>query len=77
MILVLNIILCSIDDQNLYSQLKFTLLKYFFKGAFIKISIMAQLAEIVQTTKVLNGRWTKSEHDRFMTAFEKFGRNWV
>lgn len=38
---------------------------------------MTQLAEVVKTTKVLNGRWTKSEHDRFMTAFEKFGRNWV
>lgn len=24
-----------------------------------------------------NGRWTKTEHDRFMKGLEKFGKDWV
>ena len=24
-----------------------------------------------------NGRWTKTEHDRFMKGLEKYGRDWV
>lgn len=24
-----------------------------------------------------NGRWKKSEHDKFMKALEKYGRDWV
>lgn len=27
--------------------------------------------------KNLNGRWSKSEQERFVKAYEKFGRNWV
>ena len=27
--------------------------------------------------KHLNGRWAPSEHDRFMSAIEKYGRNWI
>lgn len=27
--------------------------------------------------KQSNGRWTKSEHDKFMNALQKYGRDWV
>ena len=27
--------------------------------------------------KKSNGRWTKYEHDKFMKALEKYGRDWV
>ena len=27
--------------------------------------------------KVTNGRWNRSEQDRFMKGLEKFGRDWV
>ncbi len=30
-----------------------------------------------KTKKALNGRWTKTEHQRFIKGYEKFGRNWV
>ena len=25
----------------------------------------------------LDGRWTKSQNDRFMNALQKYGRNWI
>ena len=25
----------------------------------------------------MNGRWTKSEHERFMKGLERYGRDWV
>lgn len=27
--------------------------------------------------KGLTGRWTKSEHDRFIKGFEKYGKKWT
>lgn len=27
--------------------------------------------------KSTNGRWTKTEHDRFMKGLERYGRDWV
>jgi SHAQKYF class myb-like DNA-binding protein len=27
--------------------------------------------------KVTAGRWTRAEHDKFMDALEKYGRDWV
>lgn len=27
--------------------------------------------------KVISGRWTRAEHDKFMDALEKYGRDWV
>ena len=35
------------------------------------------MKEIVEKKKkYLNGRWAASQNDRFMTAIEKYGRNW-
>lgn len=30
-----------------------------------------------ESKKVMQGRWSKSESERFVKALEKFGRNWV
>ena len=27
--------------------------------------------------KYMNGRWTRAENQKFLTALEKYGRNWV
>lgn len=30
-----------------------------------------------QKKNTIKGRWSKSEHDRFMKAIEKFGKDWM
>ena len=30
-----------------------------------------------KNSQEINGRWTKTEHDRFMKGLEKYGRDWV
>lgn len=32
---------------------------------------------IKKQSKTLNGRWSKSEHERFIKGYDKFGRSWV
>lgn len=27
--------------------------------------------------KVTSGRWTRAEHEKFMEALEKYGRDWI
>lgn len=32
---------------------------------------------IRKESRTLTGRWSKSEHERFVKGLDKFGRNWV
>lgn len=32
---------------------------------------------IRKQSNTLNGRWSKSEHERFVKGLDKFGKNWV
>jgi SHAQKYF class myb-like DNA-binding protein len=34
-------------------------------------------SELVQKKNAGRGRWSKSEHDRFMKGLEKFGKDWI
>jgi len=38
---------------------------------------MISIPESTQNNKMLSGRWSKSEQDRFIKAFSMFGRNWA
>ena len=34
-------------------------------------------SQMGQQKRVINGRWTKTQNDRFMKGLEKYGRDWV
>lgn len=35
-----------------------------------------QINQNEEQRKFLNGKWSKSEHERFLKGFSAFGRNW-